>query len=72
MDSFTAMSGAALAATVAALPEPYEMSLNLSDMTSLLAALQMAYETGNMSDRTREWIEGFMSSVSETVGVEHI
>ncbi len=72
MESFTAMSAEALVATLNNLPSPYELRLNYDDMSRLLSYLWVTYNNGLVMPSQREWVEQFMSSVSETVGVEHV
>ncbi len=71
--SFTAMSVDALNATLDRLPDDgYPMVLNRSDMAHLLCALQKSHDWGTLTESQLEWVQQFMSTVSATVGVEHV
>lgn len=82
MQSFTAMSREAVDATVTAqlaTGEKYPMELNGTDFANLVHALRIAWlyaDLDGADDVTEEsltdWIMGFVSSIGETLGVEHI
>jgi len=75
MKSFTAMSNDGIKAVISASREtndPYAMTLNHSDLESLLWALQAAHDAPDLDEETVAWAGSFAGGIAQTLGIEFI
>lgn len=72
MESYTMGTASMIAAMLRALPEHYEMSLNRSDMATVIEALSIGAGFWQPTDEDFDRMTSLFSSIAETLGVEGI